>query len=161
MKTTREYSPYTHDLHRLAELAGISPSDEQVNLLDKIFSFADLFIRHRPTTPMAKKRISKKIEKVVRGYVLRLQKEKKIPVSRVLVYGSQVTGKTHPGSDIDVCIISPRFASSLKEWQLLFSIRNREEVLAGLEPVGYSEEDFLAGSSLINEIQRTGVEMAI
>ena len=110
---------------------------------------------------MAKKRISTKVNKVVKEYVRRLMNQEKIPIERVIVFGSQAKGNPHLWSDIDVCIISPKLGVSLKTLQFLLKKRTREEVIAGLEPVGFSGKDFKAGSSLINEIKKTGISLKI
>ena len=106
---------------------------------------------------MAKKRIPKKIIKIVQGYAKRLSDQEKLPIDKVIIFGSTAKGKTHKWSDVDVCIISPRFKDEFKALQFLWTRRSRQEVMAGLEPVGFSSKDFQEGSSLIQEIKRTGV----
>ena len=106
---------------------------------------------------MAKKRIPKKIKKIVRGYVQRLTEEEKLPIEKVIVFGSRAKGNFTKWSDIDVCIISPKFKDTFETLGYLLRKRNTEEVLAGLEPVGFSKKDFQEGSSLIQEIKKTGV----
>jgi len=108
---------------------------------------------------MAKKRIPKKIAKVVRNYTQRLSEQEKLPIKRVIVFGSQVRGNAHKWSDIDVCIISPKFKNMIEAIGFLLTKRNREEVLAGLEPIGFTEKDFKESSCLIEEIKKTGVEL--
>ena len=108
---------------------------------------------------MAKKRIPKKIIKVVRNYTKRLLEQEKLPIKRVIVFGSQTKGRTHKWSDIDVCIVSPKFKSMLEAIEFLLTKRNRKEVLAGLAPIGFTEKDFKESSSLIEEIKKTGVEL--
>lgn len=109
---------------------------------------------------MVKKRIPKDIKKIVRGYVKRLSEEEKLPIDRVIIFGSQVKGNSHRFSDIDVCIISPKFKDNLRAIEFLLTQRKKEEVRAGLEPVGFSKKDFQKGNSLIQEIKRTGVELS-
>lgn len=106
---------------------------------------------------MVKKRISKKAIKVVQGYTQRLSKEDKLPINRVIIFGSQAKGKPQKWSDIDVCIISPRFKDAIKALEFLLVKRKKEEVMAGLEPVGFSPKDFQEGSALVHEIKETGV----
>lgn len=110
---------------------------------------------------MAKKRIPKKITRVVQNYIQRLSKEEKLPIKKVIIFGSHAKGKTHKWSDIDICILSPRFQDSLKAMEFLLIKREKEEVMAGLEPVGFTEEDFKTGSSLIEEIKKTGVALQL
>lgn len=108
---------------------------------------------------MAKKRITQKIIKIVKGYTQRLQDEEGLPIERVVVFGSQVKGKSQRYSDIDVCIVSSEFKDTFKALQFLWQRRNDEEVRMGLEPIGFSKEDFEKGNSLIQEIKKTGIEI--
>lgn len=110
---------------------------------------------------MAHKNISKKIIKIVENYAKRISKEKKIPIEKIIMYGSQVKGNTHKWSDIDVCFISPKFKDPIEAMQFLWIQRQKEEIIAGLEPIGFTPKDFEEGGSLINEIKRTGVEIKI
>ena len=108
---------------------------------------------------MAKKRIPAKIKKIACGYAKRISREENIPISKVIIFGSHAKGTTHKWSDIDVCLISPRFKDGLETLQFLLIKRNREEVMAGLGPIGFSKKTFREGSSLIKEIKETGVEI--
>ena len=64
-------------------------------------------------------------------------------------------------SDIDVCVVSPRFKDEFEAIQFLLARRNKREVMAGLEPIGFSAKSFREGSSLIKEIKKTRVEIFI
>lgn len=106
---------------------------------------------------MAKKIISQKVNKVVKLYSERLTKKENLPIDKVIVFGSQVKGGTRKWSDIDVCIISPKFKDPIKAISFLLQKRNTKEVMAGLEPVGFTKQDFEEGGSFIQEIKKTGV----
>jgi predicted nucleotidyltransferase len=108
---------------------------------------------------MVKKRIPKKIIKVVEGYTKRLAKEDKIFIKKVIIFGSFAKGTPHRDSDIDVCVISPKFKDFMEGLHFLLTRRNYEEVMAGIEPVGFTWQDFQGGGTLINEIKKTGVEI--
>ncbi len=110
---------------------------------------------------MAKKRIPEKIKKITRGYVERIMEKENLKVNKVMIFGSYAKGKTHRWSDIDVCIISPRFKDEFEALQFLWTRRNKREVMAGLELIGFSAKSFREGSSLIKEIKETGVEIFI
>lgn len=110
---------------------------------------------------MAQKKISKEIRDLVRGYARRLVKEDEILLSRVLIFGSQATGKTRRWSDVDLCIVSPNFKNPVEASMYLWRKRNTKEIMAGLEPLGFSPDDFADGSSIINEIKKTGVEIFV
>ena len=109
---------------------------------------------------MAKKRVSKKIIKIVQNYVQRLSDEEKLPIERVIIFGSRSNGKVHKWSDIDVCIVSPRFRDAIRAVEFLLTKRKTKEVMAGLEPVGFSGKDFDEGSIFIEEIKK-GEEIKI
>lgn len=108
---------------------------------------------------MVKKRIPKKINKIVQNYIRRLSKEEKLPIKKVIIFGSQVKGNAHAGSDIDVCVISPKFKDTLKAIEFLLIKRKKEEVMAGIEPIGFTKENFQEGGTLIEEIKKTGVRL--
>ncbi len=110
---------------------------------------------------MAKKRIPKKINKTVKDYADRLSKQDKLPIDKVIIFGSYAKGKTCQWSDIDVCIISPEFRDSIRSLDYLWRRRSDEEVRRGLEPVGFSKKDFKKGNALIREITRTGIEVKL
>lgn len=108
---------------------------------------------------MAQKRIPKKIIKIIKEYTYRLKEKKKLPIERVIIFGSRAKGRVGKWSDIDVCIISPQFKDALGAIEFLLKQRERKEVIAGLEPVGFTENDFKKGGSFIEEIKKTGVEV--
>ena len=110
---------------------------------------------------MAKKRIPEKIKNITCDYVERVMEEENLKVNKVMIFGSHAKGKTHKWSDIDVCVVSPRFKDEFEALQFLWTRRNKREVMAGLEPIGFSAKSFREGSSLIKEIKETGVEIFI
>ena len=103
---------------------------------------------------MAKKRVPKKVKKIVRNYIERLAKEKELPIKKVILYGSRAKGNQKKDSDIDLCIISPKFKDALNAIEFLLLQRNRQEVMVGLEPVGFSEKDFKSKRFLLSTTTR-------
>lgn len=108
---------------------------------------------------MVKKRITKKVAKIVKDYTQRLSREDKLPIKRVIIFGSQVNGRKKKWSDIDVCIVSPKFKDSFQALEYLWSRRKDEEVRQGLEPIGFSPKEFKQEDSLIQEIKRKGIRL--
>lgn len=106
---------------------------------------------------MVKKRVPKKIIRIVQNYSRRLAKQDKLPIEKVIIFGSYAKGKSYKWSDIDVCIISPKFKDTFEALQFLWTRRNKQEAMIGLEPVGFSGKDFREGSSLIQEIKKSGI----
>jgi predicted nucleotidyltransferase len=105
---------------------------------------------------MAQQRIPKWIVNAVRNYRKRLEADG-IPIERAFVYGSHAKGTARKYSDIDLCLVSPKFRDPLAAIALLLQKRNRDDVIAGIEPVGFTPKDFREGDSFINEIKRTGI----
>lgn len=109
---------------------------------------------------MAQKRIPKKIIQRVAAYADTLKKEK-LPIQGVYLFGSFATGKQHKWSDIDVCVISPKFKNSFTALQYLWKIRpdiiNPYE--PQIEPIGFTPKEFKANSAMVTEIKRTGIKI--
>jgi len=106
---------------------------------------------------MAKKTIPKKIEKEIFEYVANLRKDR-LPIKKVILFGSYAKGRQHKWSDIDLCVISPKFKNAFSAMQYLWLKRLNDHGNV-IEPVGFSPKDFKEGSSLINEIKQTGIEI--
>jgi len=106
---------------------------------------------------MAKK-LSKKINKTLSEYINVIKDE--IPVKKVIVFGSYAKGKASKRSDIDVCIVSPKFGKNPHEegkflFRKLWQVKN-----ANIDPVGYSPKDFETKkfiSPLLYEIKKHGL----
>ena|SRR3989338_164440 len=108
---------------------------------------------------MARRRVPKEIKEMVRRYRTRLVEKDRLPIDRVILFGSFARHRAHSSSDVDICVLSSRFNDPLQATRLLLHKRDDVEVRAGLEPIGFTPADFRAGGSLINEIKRTGVEV--
>lgn len=106
---------------------------------------------------MAKK-ISRKVKNIVKEYVAELKND--IEIDRVVVFGSQVKGKTSYMSDIDVAIVSNFFNSNKYNhsylFQKLWKVKN-----SNIDPVGYSPKEYKAKtpSPLLSEIRQNGLEL--
>lgn len=108
---------------------------------------------------MVKKRILKKVKKEIDEYVEILKKDK-LPIEKVILFGSFAKGTQHKWSDIDLCIVSPKFKDAFKALQYLWLKREKDSGLT-IEPVGFSPEDIKDKyNSLISEIRRTGIEIS-
>lgn len=98
----------------------------------------------------------KKVTFIVQKYLQKVEKAG-IPVIKVYIFGSQVKGKARQGSDIDLCIISPRFGKDRqKERVMLMNLS--DETTDIIEPHPYSPSDFNNYfDSLSSEIRKTGL----
>jgi len=99
-----------------------------------------------------------KIKSYIRDYLTVLQ-EDGLPIERVFLFGSYATGHHRKWSDIDVCVISPRFGKKVDPYEYLWTKRRREDVLRGIEPVGFHPRDFIDEDPLAWEIKTTGIEI--
>ena len=107
---------------------------------------------------MAKKTI-KKAKIIARDYVNFLEKDG-LPIKQALLFGSYAKGKQHKDSDIDICIISPKFKDHFKAIQYLLRQRRSSDVDMGIEPVGYSPQDFAEDENpFVWEIKKTGIRI--
>jgi predicted nucleotidyltransferase len=106
---------------------------------------------------MQKTQNLKSIITILRRYRELLEQDR-FPVERVILYGSHARGLAKPESDIDVCIISPRFGKKRDEyetylWKKVLQVDRR------IEPVGYTTSDFRAEDPLAYQIMTSGVEI--
>jgi len=108
---------------------------------------------------MVRKRIPQKVRKEIDGY-LKILREDNLPIQKVVLFGSYSKGIPRSGSDIDLCIISPKFKDAFSALQYLW-LKRKKNVGLTIEPVGFSPKDFEDEDSLIHEIKRTGIEVKI
>lgn len=106
---------------------------------------------------MAGKRISKKIEKKITDYV-KILKGDNLPIHEVILFGSYAKGAQSKWSDIDLCVISPKFKNPFDAMQYLW-LKRMDDNTPAIEPVGFSLKDFKEGGSLIQEIKKTGIKI--
>lgn len=105
---------------------------------------------------MAKKPIPKKVIKEINKF-LEILKEDKLPMDKVILYGSYAKGNPRRWSDIDLCVVSPKFKDAWGAMEYLWKRRKIFDVNYTIEPIGFSPKDFRESSSLINEIKKTGI----
>jgi len=94
----------------------------------------------------------------VQAYLDVLEKER-LPIERVFLFGSHAKKKARRWSDIDVCIISPKFRDRCHAIDYLWKRRRDEDVEHGIEPVGFHPKDFIDEDPLAWEIKTTGIEI--
>jgi len=104
---------------------------------------------------MAKKRIPKKVEEKVKEFV-KILKTDNLPISRVFVFGSYAKGTQNKWSDVDVCVISPKFKDPWNAMDYLWAKRIFDPKIT-LEPIGFNPKDFKENTPLTREIKKDGV----
>jgi len=108
---------------------------------------------------MVRKKIPRKVKREIDNY-LEILREDKLPIQKVILFGSFSKGTPREDSDIDLCIVSPKFKDAFSALQYLW-IKRRKNIGLTIEPVGFSPKDFEDEDSLINEIKRTGIEVKV
>lgn len=110
---------------------------------------------------MLKKRVPKKVESRILEFV-KILKQDKLPIKRVILFGSYAKGTQHKWSDIDVCVVSPKFKDSWKALTYL-SLKRPIKLNYTIEPVGYEPKDFkgFSLSPIVDEIKKTGIEIKL
>ncbi|MEK7175252.1 MAG: nucleotidyltransferase domain-containing protein, partial [Patescibacteria group bacterium] len=96
----------------------------------------------------------------IKSYISYLRKECDLTIDRVYLYGSYARGGERDWSDVDVCIISPKF-KNLDALSYLFKNRRKQDIINSIEPIGYSMEEFYNESPLVSEIKKTGKEIKV
>ena len=109
---------------------------------------------------MVKKQVLKKVEKKIKEYVTLLRQDK-LPIQKVILFGSYAKGTQNKWSDVDVCIVSPRFKNSWQAGEYLWEKRILDMRYV-IEPHGFNPTDFNDKySSLAQEIKKTGIEIKV
>ena len=104
---------------------------------------------------MAKQKIKPHIIKLDRRYKHKL--EKQFPIDQMIIFGSQVKGTARQWSDIDVCVVSPKFGKNRHSERLML-MGLVDDIDLRLEPHPYSPKDFRdKWDGLAAEIRRTGI----
>lgn len=106
---------------------------------------------------MAQRTIPKKVKKEIAQYVAGLRKDG-LPIESVILFGSYAKGSQHQWSDIDICIVSPKFGDAFDALQYLWRMR-ADHVGSRVEPVGFHPRDFKDDTSLIHEIKKNGIRI--
>lgn len=84
-----------------------------------------------------------------------------IPIKKLVIFGSYAKGKSSKESDIDVCIVSPKFGKdSVEELQFLFKQTRKVDVRIEPYPISWEEYKKTA-SPIIFEIKKFGQEIKI
>lgn len=107
---------------------------------------------------MAKKTIPKKVKIEIQKFIETLKNDK-LPINKVILFGSFAKGKQNAWSDIDLCVISPKFKNSFDATRYLWMKRKIFNPRYAIEPVGFNTKDFRDGSCLIEEIKKEGMEI--
>ncbi|OGM99123.1 MAG: hypothetical protein A2817_00285 [Candidatus Yanofskybacteria bacterium RIFCSPHIGHO2_01_FULL_39_8b] len=91
--------------------------------------------------------VKEQVSGIISQYIQEL--EKKITVTKVILYGSFAYGQPHAGSDIDLVVISPEFAKMKPLERLEFLSLATRFNRAPIEAIGYTPEEFSTAKNYI------------
>jgi predicted nucleotidyltransferase len=101
------------------------------------------------------------IRNVILKYVRELQK--KIPVRRVILFGSYAYGRPAKGSDIDIAVVSDKFKrmDDIKRIMLLSDYAKKIKISVDIDPIGFTEDELENANyfEIGGEIVEKGVEI--
>ena len=101
----------------------------------------------------------KKVKKIAKKYINFLKKDGLL-IKQALLFGSYAKKKAHKYSDIDLCVISPKFKDMFEATRYLLQKRRSIDVENGIEPIGYNPKDFAEKENpLVWEIHKTGIKI--
>lgn len=85
-----------------------------------------------------------------------LVKEEGVPVSKLIIFGSYAKKKATKYSDIDVCVVSPKFGKDTTD-ELQFLFKKSRLVDTRIEPYPVSSKEYrTTATPLIYEIKKYG-----
>lgn len=97
------------------------------------------------------------VQRIVQHYKQLLAKSK-IDFKSIYVFGSQVSGKAKPWSDIDVCVVSDNFSQD-RHQKRVDLMNARDDKTLDIEPHPLHPDDFSdIHDTLAQEVKKWGVE---
>jgi predicted nucleotidyltransferase len=97
------------------------------------------------------------IAQSVKQFLRAIQQHQRVEAA--YLYGSQIKGTATEWSDIDLAIISPDFSADMFQEQLAL-MRLAAQIDDRIEPRPFRPKDFNISEPLVNEIRRTGIQVA-
>jgi len=104
-------------------------------------------------------KIPSNIIKLIEDFI-KLVKEDNIQIEKVILFGSYAKGSYHKDSDIDLAIISPDFKDNEYIKNMSKLLLKASELGADIQTLPFSIEDYSDPIGIMEEILRTGVEIA-
>lgn len=107
---------------------------------------------------VTRKNLDPQVSHSIKRFVNRIR-TKGFPIHSVIVFGSWAKGKQTEESDIDLCLVSPKFGKDEIE-ELQFLLKQSRDIDDRLEPMPLSTKDYQAGTTpFVLEIKKYGLEI--
>ena len=115
--------------------------------------------KNRTNSHAAKKsQVRLAIRQKVENYLEHLQSQG-LSIQSAYIFGSQVGRGTDQWSDIDLCVVSKNFGPRQDGITYLWRQLRKQDVQAGIEPIGFHPKEFTDDIPLVWEILRRGVRI--
>lgn len=110
---------------------------------------------------MAKRKsLDRNISTLTKKFVEHIR-TKGIPIEAAIVFGSWAKGGAGKDSDIDICLVSPKFGRD-EIAELQFLLKESRQVDDRIEPIGLSVADFNESATpLVLEVKKHGRRIKI
>jgi predicted nucleotidyltransferase len=100
----------------------------------------------------------KVVRRFAKEYVDYLQNEYGLPVEQAYLFGSFAKHTQRDWSDIDVCVVSPKFKRT-DPLAYLWTRRRDIDIERGIEPYGIDPDDFVEMNPIAHEVKTYGVPL--
>lgn len=100
----------------------------------------------------------KKVTEFARNYIQFLKKEYNLPIEQAYLFGSYAKNTPHEWSDIDICIVSPRFEKT-DPLVYLWKRRRPIDIDRRIEPYGLTPSDVVDEHPVLREARKAGVRL--
>lgn len=102
--------------------------------------------------------IPEEVLSVIIDYINKLKQS--IPVEKVVLFGSYARGNYSKDSDVDLAVFSPVFDNMTRIDGLTFLLMQALGYHIDIQPQPYTMKDYIKDPELVDEILKTGIEIA-
>lgn len=102
--------------------------------------------------------IPQEVLNVTTDYINKLRQQ--IPVEKVVLFGSYAKGNYTKDSDVDLAVFSPVFDNMTRVDGLTFLLMQALGYKIDIQPQPYTMKDYVEHIGLVDEILKTGIEIA-
>ena len=101
--------------------------------------------------------IPQEILSLTTDYINKLKQ--KIPVEKVVLFGSYARGDYTEDSDVDLAVFSSAFNNMTRVDGLTFLLMQALDYQIDIQPQPYTMQDYIERTGLVDEIIKTGIEI--
>jgi predicted nucleotidyltransferase len=103
--------------------------------------------------------VPQEVLNITMDYIKKLKQ--RIPVEKVILFGSYAKSNYVKDSDVDLAIFSPAFENMTRVDGLTFLLMQALEYKIDIQPQPFTMKDYIEKIGLVDEILKTGMEINI